>query len=449
VRHLDFSGSLDASAVPTSRIPEFKQINQLTGDYKAYVLASEDTYVGMVYRYFRDKRMRGAILYVKHHLGTFTFGGVQFSFGLLASVSGDESSNRWDANVSGVGVAGDPTDTGRYTVYEFNKQYYKIASWKEAPLTEVRSGVISPPPVLLARLNSLVWEKVMSTLVGVVSPIGWMRITAALPVMWDFPVNWIPPRFNNYSRFEEIFPIEERNPDWREMAREAYQDLGFFSGNGIALVKDLASMKEAASSTLNTIISLGSKKVKAVSQLFLSFHYGWKLTYLDLRELRDTIATYRKIRRVRAHSTRTVGDRNYFATYIVDFDPWAQVESLLDQAVGMFDLELRPHIVWDSIPFSFVVDWFVNLGEILSGLDSFYSLTQRHSVVAASRSILCTTVVRPERIGLPPYLQGTIFCRYYNREYGNALPPSLFPSVTSKFPWNHSVEGLALIVSRK
>jgi hypothetical protein len=59
------------------------------------------------------------------------------------------------------------------------------------------------------------------------------------------------------------------------------------------------------------------------------------------------------------------------ATVIYTPRPIEQLQPLLDMFRGglaSLGLELNPRIIWDLIPFSFVIDWFTNVGDVLDSM---------------------------------------------------------------------------------
>lgn len=245
-----------------------------------------------------------------------------------------------------------------------------------------------------------------------------------------------------------IGSVIARNPDWNVLARDAYQDLGTYQGNGIALLRDIIGCTAAARSTLKTIRSLATKP-KAVSDLFLSFHYGWKLMFLDLKELQHSLAAVKKVRRCQAAQSYAYEKGMAYARYQVYFEEYSELNSLLDLAVAKFDLELSGRTMWDFLPFSFVVDWFIKIEEVLTSLDNWFRLTRRHKIVAAGRSLKCICPIKPGQVGLPSALSGNITARYYCRRYGDPIAPAILPSVTNQFMPFHFVEGTALVISAR
>jgi hypothetical protein len=452
VCHLDFSGTLRYPGVYYTSNVDGSKLNWITNSTKFHQDVASGQWTGGCLFNPNTSAWQLAALRVTP-IGTINRWGRIRKACWVETCSIASNSSSWSISATFYQLEDTPSpDTPRGWYYATDV-YTSIAPYADYRWTAQKGGPVDVPELLdlaatTARNNSRYEQMWLSQDPNFFNT-GWYSFTPTYRSNGTPPVISFPRiEFKPWLGYEQIFPMEDRNPSWGDLAREAYQDLGFYSGNGVALFNDLIHMKEAASSTLSTILSLGSRKLSAVSQLFLSFHYGWKLTVMDLEELWSSLQTNASTKRCQAAAYWSKNGADYSARYQVDYDPWAQVHDLVDLFVGLFDLELRPHTAWDMIPFSFVVDWFVQIGDVLTGLDNWYNLTRRHTVIAAGRSIRCWKQVSPRMLGLPDSLMGEVFCSYYKREYGRPIPPSILPSVTSNVPWNHSVEAAALVVSR-
>lgn len=263
----------------------------------------------------------------------------------------------------------------------------------------------------------------------------------------------LKPAFRE-PNWDALFPAREHKVYWPEIAAEAYQDLGMTSINGIANVKELFEMGEAVTGFLSTVKSLPSKRLAAAAQLFLSIHYGFKLTVLDAIELRKVVMQYTEKRSALSKCTARkewdASGNHYTATYQVFYDEFAKLKSAVKQLMEISDFVLTTENWWDMVPYSFVVDWFVNVGDVLTALDNFYNLEQKHEVICVGRSILEERNLPLSAIGLASNvicepIEASCFTRYYNRRL---VIPSLVPSVTIN-PFNHLIEAAALVISRK
>lgn len=241
------------------------------------------------------------------------------------------------------------------------------------------------------------------------------------------------------------------NPNWHELAAEAYSNLGMADVNSVANISELLEMGAAVKSFVSTLKSIPSKKVKAVASAWLTVHYGFRLTIADIKELRKVLAQQASRRssltRCQSSLTERVFGVTYSCRYQVFYDQFASLDTILEELMTLSDAYLSFENAWDMIPWSFVLDWFVHLGDKLSELENWAALQQKHYVICCGQSILAEKPLTNSDLHLTDYqVEGTIST--YRRQYRKELiKPSLLPSVTVN-PFNHLVEGAALYISR-
>lgn len=120
------------------------------------------------------------------------------------------------------------------------------------------------------------------------------------------------------------------------------------------------------------------------------------------------------------------------------------MSSALERLSGLFDLDLSLGNTWDLIPFSFVIDWFVNVSDCLEAIDANYVMTQRHKIICTGRSVKCIRMAQG-----PRGFAGSVYYSWYTRNYTrDIVSPALSLELNSN-PLNHFIEGTALIVSKR
>lgn len=172
------------------------------------------------------------------------------------------------------------------------------------------------------------------------------------------------------ERSKPDFPYSVLRGDATQSAANAAK---YFAGNGIAYIQDLRRLK----STIFDLIGLlkGKKDLSSVANLWLSGRYGLKLTIQDtidlVRGIKHAYEDYGKSTSTCRGVSRDEATECHAKLYytrpklegIKDFD------SLLQMLI-QWDLYPTLENIWDLIPYSFVVDWFLGLGDILDGIDS-------------------------------------------------------------------------------
>lgn len=288
---------------------------------------------------------------------------------------------------------------------------------------------------------------------------SWHKTVAVYPptlqVKGCKKLNPISVRLSSPSnQWRDYFPELTSNIiNWNALAGEAYEELGFFEGNGIAYTADVARMGKSVKQTLATLRRMSRGKAKAAASLFLSFHYGYSLFLKDTQELYDSLGRIDFLSRCQAHcSVDTIQGSHVECRYQCWYHPWEQVRSLLRQLLEASDISLEASNLWDLIPFSFVVDWFTNVGDILESFDNYMSLEQYHRVVCSSRSIKATRELSLHQVASGGIVINKPVVSYYQRQYFDcALGPEYHLSFSNPLTslTSHWLEAGALYVSKR
>jgi hypothetical protein len=126
------------------------------------------------------------------------------------------------------------------------------------------------------------------------------------------------------------------------------------------------------------------KGIRSLSMDYLAARYGWRTLLFDIQDISQSLANL-QVKRKR-YSERTGQSISYTKT-TVSTVPYAHfdVEVTLVDSVniskrGAVTADIDPPAFsfnpiisgWELIPFSFVIDWFVNVGKALSALSFLY-----------------------------------------------------------------------------
>lgn len=293
-------------------------------------------------------------------------------------------------------------------------------------------------------------DNYMETLQSLLSKAEWYalpqrQIVSAKPRLAGY-VEGVLQRLNPNA----VFP--DRGTDWGILAAEAYNSVQFFNSNGIAYAKDFVNLRKDAAKTLNLLKSFGKtgRLASKAANLFLTFYYGWRLTIKDTQELVDAYQTSSKLRSNRCKATSQRSWESHGATYLATFQCYFirnAFMSGMDRFIYDYDLALTPDNLWDLVPFSFVVDWFTNIGGVLETASDYYNLVQAHEVICTGRSIKAVRHTSGRQ--LSSQLAGELTFSYYSRSYTEGPYVPTFQFCNSVNPLDHAIEGTALIVSRR
>jgi len=253
-------------------------------------------------------------------------------------------------------------------------------------------------------------------------------------------------------------------------ARECVDAFRILNINGLAFVGDLLKLKDF----LVPLIRLFKNPLclKNWSRLLLWIRYGVKLSIADLISIGHGIKKVRSIaKNLKDYRRRRELLQTRYATLInpilivedgntilegknrtnARVCAWPVLPKWVDDLTVMledFDLRFSAKNLWDLVPFSFVLDWFVNVTEILSGVDYLRDIDQlrlrefiyttNNKAVTGKYALFC-----PE---FPFY--GSLRLATYDRGvYTKLPPPSWGPGVPTFL--KHWWEGILIILSRK
>lgn len=341
----------------------------------------------------------------------------------------------------------------RYSDKSWKKGTYSVDLFKREGTTLYRAG-LSVEVLLTVSGSPRSWDSKISEAVDL-----WLaRNYSAL--RWSYWSGWsLTPLSSsalNVPNYEALFPESDRNPNWSQLAAEAYSSLAFSDINGIAFIKDAGEMGQAFTSFAKTLRSIPSSRIKAAAAAWLSVHYGFKLALLDTMTLKQELQkqSLRNSRKSKCQSVTTFSRRNvqYTARYQVFYNEFDKLMETVDQLLRISDAVLTSENLWDMVPYSFVVDWFINVGDMLSAIDGWNSLIREHTVIAAGKSVKGVLAATPEMFGLPKSLRASftgVNLTCYFRRYERYLQrPTFLPSLATINPFAHSVEGAALVITR-
>lgn len=231
--------------------------------------------------------------------------------------------------------------------------------------------------------------------------------------------------------------------DLGEATQSAVSSFAYTDANTAVLISELRHIV----SGLRDVVTLLQQPVsaKTLSKLWLSYRYGVRLTVGDsISLMRDTLSYSRK----RRHCYELVGSHQYEGGTIrcrLYADPDNSNElSRIANLLQRWDLFPSLSNVWDLIPYSFVVDWFIDVEGFLSDIDSQvqYSTLQVFSALYTWKKewTFDSRVVGNFR--------GTIRATRFVRECPKKAYPTI-PSFSGFLPSENNVlDGAALIIQQ-
>ncbi len=217
--------------------------------------------------------------------------------------------------------------------------------------------------------------------------------------LWTDPIagpHWTPLRNLAYERLRSQLGPKS---GWAENIAQINKTRSTVIQRSVQIANFVTALRlgsfGAAARALRTPIPSDVSRRKAVSQNFLEFEYGVKPLFQDLVSSVETLTSFPEVRRqLRGRASQTVHslDRarssgptfnNYNFTVVkgeigCSMQTTAVISNpnlFLANQLGLIDLALP----WKLIPFSFVVDWFVNVEQVISSVTDWYGVTLQDS----------------------------------------------------------------------
>jgi hypothetical protein len=179
---------------------------------------------------------------------------------------------------------------------------------------------------------------------------------------------------------------------------EAHQSISMIAGSFSTLVKVARSIRKldflsAARALRMKFLPKGVSMKKSFANNWLEFHFGWEPLVHDIYDsvdvLNNPLNAFMKtsgngsISSTFTYSVRNVG--NYDRLELIK-NSYSCRQGLTVDAINNSTLHsldqfgvLNPlSIAWELVPFSFVVDWYANVGEVLSSYSDFAGMSIRN-----------------------------------------------------------------------
>lgn len=304
---------------------------------------------------------------------------------------------------------------------------------------------------------------------GLTTPLAWGAIQMILPrkigsvyeslKVSDFVVDTNPYEFSPNLAIHFVsmlvdqywpghFPLKDRH--YGDLAMEASSKVIANDVNMLQFLRDFRHPTQMIPKLKNL------KSLKSYANDYLSVKYGLMLTIADLSTIFDAF------KRMKANR-----DRNGFKTYsaghiesqvigknqyqleqhiklgIGDED---QLFELLEEGLDMIGFLPTMEVIWDLVPYTFVIDWFVSLGGFLERLDSRDRLRRLNiRYVTMSRKSSVVKVISPSLTS--PYA-GELVWVHYHRWVSDQCPVPPLSLKSNILNFDHWIEGTALLLQR-
>jgi hypothetical protein len=220
---------------------------------------------------------------------------------------------------------------------------------------------------------------------------------------------------------------------------------------------------------INQVIDVGKKLLtfdesdllKSLSDLYLTYSFGASNTSRDYRELASSISTELKRYALMADGRDTkVRSRSSSKLlwqgleWEADYNLTAYLDAYDQGVMGLFNQLDRWGVypdraaIWEIVPWSFVVDWFVNVKENLRRRDALY-WREYYNVHHSIRSVKLRTVRDFNKTNPNSLLAGMLSISLYERNVEQELPaPMVDLDLQVPRHFHQWVSGAALVIQR-
>lgn len=282
------------------------------------------------------------------------------------------------------------------------------------------------------------------------------RPTGPYVKTWGFPVYFLsgtPVLEKNvlskivFDNYDALVPTSNKI-DFGELAYNCAKQVQPWSNNGLALSKDLLNLKKEIGSLVKLAANIDDPKTWA--SLYLSKRYGLSLTLADLKSLFSSLKKQQARKgpnKVSSSATLFDNKCSYEYHYSIYYEEYANAFADLYYGLAQFDLLPDLSNVWDLVPFTFVVDWVVDVGGVLDRIDALDRLSA-YNIVGDMHSVKTIRPITADMLGLPG-LSGAIDIVYYRRwTSGSCEKPSIKLDVPLSNGFDHFIEAGALTVQK-
>lgn len=277
---------------------------------------------------------------------------------------------------------------------------------------------------------------------------------------------------NGYCQAAINRAVAIHQPDVEVLSRNAaVQDIQSVGSNMLENASGIPEMQGLMDPLFDGLNAYESGNIgaatKALASVYLIYKYVYQNSIRDAQSAatsgpdawaRATRARFsNERRRGQSHSLQSVADTvakcSYYCTYHLRLkeDPFAELWNALER----LGLQPTPGQLWDLLPYSFVVDWFSNIGGTLRTIESYYSMKLEYKLRARIQTYKCEWPLSSQTLsklfgtavvsgGMPPTY--VWYARSLHGDFGSIDP--IAASKGNGFGVDQMVQGGALSIQR-
>lgn len=285
------------------------------------------------------------------------------------------------------------------------------------------------------------------------------------------PYNYTLYKFTENYTCTPVLPFSvPSNPDWQTKMRLAIKSLKVSLGQDLAEYRQSADMfKRAARGTVNALQAYrGLKRRKTLTpcaipaaDIIYSFGVAPLLgtVYDSVEKLRSTLDQPTHVKLIQS-ATRTKNESisNYAGIFDVKGkntrSSRAEAHVWFDRGSAQFTLGNPLEIAWELVPYSFVFDYMIPVGDMLMALDALTGVQKIRGTVTHKDRMSCTYTHNDNALGagytFTSKTPGKSSYKAHSREVMYSIPMPSYPRWEPSASWHklrHAVD--LLILNRK
>lgn len=249
---------------------------------------------------------------------------------------------------------------------------------------------------------------------------------------------------------DDLFPVNlYSDVDWGELSYRAVDQVQSWDSNGLSLSKEMIGLRKEVRSVLGLIKNIDDPKTWASA--YLSFKYGMRLTVSDTKSL---IAAMMKEQNLHLGPAKVSSSARFSkngcaceAHYAIYYQRSPEIIDQIYSALNEYDVAPTMSNLWDLIPWTFVIDWFVDFGGLLDRLDAVSSISS-HRIVGDMRSLKLTRNFLPDYLDLRGWGGSVDVIKYDRVSSCVCVLPSLVLDLPVTKGFDHWIEAGALMLQK-
>lgn len=262
----------------------------------------------------------------------------------------------------------------------------------------------------------------------------------------------------------QVFGRGQRdNPLFGDAVRQAANDARYYDVNGLEFLKELPDFLRALRNPTRELLRIiGRPDPKNLADAYLSYKYGARLTVNDAASIRDGLVyEFSQIAKTERNAIAQGASSEAFTQHMtlsgrqitgqrtahvrIDYQKRDDYTSRLLAMMDSSGILPTPKALWELVPFTFVVDWFLDTSNYLDVLssESTWQIRRVHGCISSMKE---TAAVLPADLGMQGL--GIISFTKYDRYVDDHIPYfSAYVDHHSDF--SNYAEATALIFSRR